>query len=85
VKLVPCQPHLAASAATFRERLGQQQDAEAARGRVADARILAGNALYEELIDLCAIGKARYAATDARQYADYVVTDASAPGAPPQP
>ncbi|MBF9220191.1 hypothetical protein [Hymenobacter ruricola] len=76
---------LAASAAVFLERLGQQQDAESARGRAADARILAGNALYEELIDLCAIGKARYATTDARKYEDYVVTDAPAPGAGPVP
>jgi hypothetical protein len=32
---------------------------------------------------LCAIGKARYATTDARQYADYVVTDTPAPAPVP--
>ncbi|WP_210518576.1 hypothetical protein [Hymenobacter terricola] len=71
---------LAASATEFLDRLGKQQDAEAARGRAADGRILAGNALYTELIDLCGIAKALYATTDARKYADYVVTDAPAPG-----
>ena len=70
---------LAASAAEFLERLGQQQDAETARGRAADVRILAGNALYNELVDLCAIGKAPYATTDARKYADYVMNDTPAP------
>ncbi|GAB3849960.1 hypothetical protein GCM10028822_14640 [Hymenobacter terrigena] len=70
---------LAASAAEFLELLGKQQDAETARGRAADVRIVAGNALYEELIDLCAIGKALYATTDARKYADYVVDDTPAP------
>lgn len=76
---------LAASATEFLARLGTQQDAETARGRAADVRILAGNALYEELIDLCGIGKALYATTDARKYDDYVVTDAPAPGATPGP
>lgn len=76
---------LAASAATFLKRLGDQQDAEAARGRAADVRILAGNALYTELIDLCGIGKALYATTDARKYQDYVVTDTPAPAVPPVP
>ena len=71
-----------ASAAEFLARLGQQQDAETARGRAADVRILAGNALYTELIDLCGSGKALYATTDARKYADYVVTDTPAPAAP---
>ncbi len=73
---------LAASAAKFLDLLGQQQDAEAARGRAADTRILAGNALYIELIDLCGIGKALYATTDARKYQDYVVTDTPAPPVP---
>ncbi len=73
---------LAASAAEFLERLGQQQDAESARGRAADVRILAGNALYTALIDLCGIGKARYATTDARKYDDYVVTDTPPPAVP---
>ena len=76
---------LAASATEFLARLGTQQDAETARGRAADVRILAGNALYEELIDLCGIGKALYATTDAHKYDDYVVTDAPAPGATPGP
>ena len=66
---------LAASATEFLARLGEQQDAENARGRAADGRVLAGNALYTELIDLCGIGKALYATTDARKYEDYVVTD----------
>jgi hypothetical protein len=48
-------------------------------------RILAGNARYEELIDLCAIGKARYATTEARKYPGDALTDAPAPRAPPQP
>lgn len=72
-----------ACAAGFPERLGQLQDAEAARGRAANVRILAGNKLYTELIDLCGSGKALYATTDARQHAGYVVTDTPAPG-PPQ-
>ena len=76
---------LAAAAAEFLARLGDQQDAETARGRAADVRILAGNALYEELMDLCATGKALYATTDARKYQDYVVTDAPAPPAAPVP
>ena len=76
---------LAASATEFLARLGDQQDAEAVRGRAADVRILAGNALYTELIDLCAIGKALYATTDARKYQDYVVTDTPAPAVVPVP
>ena len=76
---------LAASATEFLARLGAQQDAETARGRATDGRILAANALYEELIDLCAIGKALYATTDARKYEDYVVTDAPAPAVVPVP
>ncbi|MDQ2771601.1 MAG: hypothetical protein M3Y54_14010 [Bacteroidota bacterium] len=76
---------LAASTAEFLARLGELQDAEAARGRAADGRILAGNALYTELIDLCGIGKALYATTDARKYQDYVVADTPAPATPPAP
>ena len=56
---------------------------EDARGRAADIRITAANALYTELIDLCAVGKALYATTDARKYQDYVVTDTPAPPAVP--
>ena len=74
---------LAASAAEFLARLGEQQDAKAARDRAADARILAANALYEELMDLCGIGKALYATTDARRYQDYVVSEAPAPAGVP--
>ena len=48
-------------------------------------RILADNALYNELIDLCAIGKALYATTGARKYADYVMDDTPAPPAAPGP
>ena len=76
---------LAACAAEFPARLGQQQDAEAARGRAADTRILADNALYTELIDLCGIGKALYATTDARKYQDYVVNDSPTPPTGPTP
>ncbi|MDB5268085.1 MAG: hypothetical protein JWP58_1125 [Hymenobacter sp.] len=76
---------LAASANSFLSLLGKQQDAESARGRAADVRIVAANKLYTELIDLCGIGKALYATTDARKYADYVVDDAPAPPAAPGP
>ena len=61
-----------------------QSPASSVRGH-ADTRLLAGNALYTELIALCAVGKALYATTDARKYDDYVVTDAPAPSAPPVP
>ena len=37
------------------------------------------------IVDLCGIGKARYATTDAHKYEDYVVTDAPAPPAAPVP
>ena len=37
-------------------------------GRAADVRILADNALHAALTDLCGIGQALYATTDARQY-----------------
>ena len=76
---------LATSATDFLARMGEQQDAESDRGHAADGRVLAGNALYTELIDLCGIGKALYATTDARKYEDYVVTDTPAPAAPPVP
>jgi hypothetical protein len=76
---------LAAATAEFLARMGNQQDAETARGRAADVRILAANALYDELIALCAVGKALYATTDARKYADYVVTDTPPPPAAPVP
>ena len=71
---------MAASATKFLARLGKLQDAENARGRAADGRILAGNVLYTELIDLCGIGKTRYATTDARKYQGYAVTDTPVPG-----
>ncbi|GAB2846758.1 hypothetical protein [Hymenobacter ruber] len=71
---------LASSKAKFPARLGDQQDAATARGRAADMRIRAGNAFYEEPIELCALSKDLYATTDARKYAHYVVTT---PG-PPQ-
>ena len=41
--------------------------------------------IYYLLTRICGSGKARYATTDARQYADYVVTDTPAPAAPPVP
>ena len=41
----------------------------------ADTRLLAGNALYTELIALCAVGKALYATTDARKFQDYIVNE----------
>jgi hypothetical protein len=61
--------------ATFLTRLGEQQDAENARGEAADTRILAANALYAELMDLCGTAKALYAQTNARKYDDYIVND----------
>ncbi|MDO7876527.1 hypothetical protein Q5H93_17415 [Hymenobacter sp. ASUV-10] len=61
--------------ATFLTRLGEQQDAETARGEAADARIRAANALYAELMDICGTGKALYAQTNARKFDDYIVND----------
>ncbi len=69
----------------FLDRMDEQTDAEHDRGSAADTRIVAGNALYDELIALCAVGKALYATTDARKYQDYVVTDTAAPPAGPTP
>jgi hypothetical protein len=69
----------------FLARIDDQTDAEYARGHAADGRILAANALYDELIALCAVGKALYATTDARKYDDYVVTDTPPPPAAPVP
>jgi hypothetical protein len=63
----------------FLRLLGEQQDAEWDRGHAADTRILAANALYTELMDLCAVGKALYAQSSARQYEDYIVNDDPAP------
>ena len=76
---------LEASNREFLVRMDDQTDAEHDRGSAADDRVLAGNALYAELIALCAVGKALYATTDARKYEDYVVTDTPAPVAPPVP
>ncbi len=74
----------AASAATeFLDLLSKQQNVETARGRAADVRIVAGNAHYAKLINLCAIGHTRYATADASQHAAYVVMDTPAP-VPPQ-
>ena len=67
----------------FLDRMDEQTDAEHDRGSAADVRILAGNALYDELIALCAVGKALYATTNARKYDDYVVTDTPAAPVPP--
>lgn len=61
--------------ATFLTRLGEQQDAEDARGEAADTRVLAANALYAELMDLCGTGKALYAQTNARKFDNYIVND----------
>jgi len=61
--------------ATFLTRLGEQQDAETARGEAADTRIRAANALYAELMDICGTGKALYAQTNARKFDDYIVND----------
>lgn len=61
--------------ATFLTRLGEQQDAEDARGEAADTRVLAANALYAELMDICGTAKALYAQTNARKFDDYIVND----------
>ena len=66
---------LEARNATFLTRLGEQQDAEDARGEAADVRILAANALYAELMDICGTAKALYAQTNARKFDDYIVND----------
>ena len=76
---------LEASNQEFLTRVDDQTDAEHDRGNAADGRVLVGNALYTELILLCAVGKALYATTDARKYEDYVVTDTPAPAAAPVP
>jgi hypothetical protein len=72
---------------TFLTRLGEQQDAEDDRGEAADTRILAANALYAELMDICGTGKALYAQTNARKFDDYIVNDdaPAASGATPPP
>ena len=69
----------------FLARMDEQTDAEHARGQAADARVVAANALYTELMALCAVGKALYATTDARKYQDYVVTETPAPAVAPVP
>jgi len=66
---------LEARNATFLTRLGEQQDAEDARGEAADVRIRAANALYAELMDICGTAKALYAQTNARKFEDYIVND----------
>ena len=76
---------LEASNQEFLVRMDDQTDAEHDRGHAADGRVLAANALYTELIALCAVGKALFATTDARKYDDYVVTDTPAPAVAPVP
>ncbi|WP_345126784.1 hypothetical protein [Hymenobacter antarcticus] len=46
---------------------------------------LAAPAAFQSPSNLCGIGKARYATTDARKYEDYVVTDTPAPAVVPVP
>lgn len=59
----------------FQEKLGLQQDAEGDRGHAADLRVTAANAVYAELMEICAVGKAYFAHVDQRMHDDYVVND----------
>ncbi|GAB3826063.1 hypothetical protein [Hymenobacter jeollabukensis] len=65
------------------KQVGEQHDAESRAATATQQRLTAGNALYDELVQLCEAGKAAFVQTDAVKHADYVLYDAPAPAAPP--
>jgi len=65
--------------------LGELHDQESAAAAATQQRLTAGNALYDELVDLCEAGKAAFVQTDVSKYDDYVIYDAPLPGNPTAP
>ncbi|MBG8554663.1 hypothetical protein [Hymenobacter guriensis] len=59
--------------------IGEQHDAESGAAAATQQRLTAGNALYEELVELCEAGKAAFVQTDVSKHEDYVIYDAPVP------
>lgn len=70
--------------ANFVDELTTGKEAENDRQAATDARITAANALYEELVKLCAAGNTAWRFEDATKAAEYVV-DHAAPAADTKP
>lgn len=54
------------------------------RDLATEARITAGNILWDEISRLCSIGKSLYEDEDEAKYNDYVLTTSAAGGASPE-
>jgi hypothetical protein len=67
--------------AAFVESLAARKEAESTRAGATRARILFGNGLYRQLVQLCAAGDSCWKLTDATRAGEYVVSAAST--APP--
>jgi hypothetical protein len=67
------------------QKVGQQHDAESKAATATQQRLKAGNALYEELTQLCEAGKSAFVQTDVVRHADYVIYDAPAPAPEAKP
>ncbi|MCA8832132.1 hypothetical protein [Hymenobacter pini] len=59
--------------ADFVDSLTDRREAESTRAGATRARILFGNGLYRQLVQLCATGEAYWRMTDATKAAEYVV------------
>jgi hypothetical protein len=76
---------LEAQNAALLAAVGRQHDAESAAAAATQQRLTAGNALYDELTQLCEAGKAAFVQSDAAKHQDYVIYDAPVPAAKPAP
>jgi hypothetical protein len=59
----------------FEQTITGKQDAEKARDIQTEDRIVAGNALYREIVRICNTGKDLFAVTDEARYNDYIIYD----------
>lgn len=66
----------------FVESLADRKEAESTRSGATRARILFGNGLYRQLVQLCAAGDSLWRLTDANKASEYVV-DTTVPEAKP--
>ena len=70
--------------AAFVDSLADRKEAESTRSGATRARVLFGNGLYRQLVQLCAAGDSYWKLTDATKAREYVVdaAPAAAPAAP---
>lgn len=74
--------------AAFVESLADRKEAESTRSGATRARVLFGNGLYRQLVQLCAAGDSYWELTDATKAGEYVVDTTvreAKPGGPTKP